>query len=257
MLNQIANFFLLFSHDTVIIPMVIIGFIWIKRNIFYHAICLILLSMLFSAALKVSFQKISPYGFCFPSGHMQAAVVLYGWLAYKFENRLLRIGTLILLSGIGISLVYLDYHDYLDVLGGIFFAVIVLWVYISVLRKMKHDMLWMSISLATLFMLYIYLRYGQIIPHLWLAYYALIGFTLSVKIFEQKIDLRNITHKILATILCFLIILITHSIFQSHFLLSLPAYLYQMKWLLIGISIPCSSFTSNVIMEIVTNKHYR
>ncbi len=256
MLNQIANFFLLFSHDTVIIPLVIIGFIWINRNIFYHAICLILLSMLFSAALKVSFQKISPYGFCFPSGHMQAAVVLYGWLAYKFENRFLRIGTLILLSGIGISLVYLNYHDCYDVLGGIFFAVIFLWGYIFALRETRHSMMWVSLSLATCLMLYIYLRYGQILPHLWLAYYALIGFIFSVKIFAQKIDLKNIAHKILATILCFLIILITHSIFQSQFLFSLPAYLYQMKWLLIGISIPCSNFTSNVIIEIVTNKHH-
>ncbi len=256
MLNQIANFFLLFSQDIVIIPMVILGFIWFNRNVFYHAICLILLSMLFSAALKVSFQKISSYGFCFPSGHMQAAVVFYGWLAYKFENRFLRIATLILLGGIGGSLFYLNYHDCVDILGGIFFAIIFLWGYVFALGITKRNMMWMTLFFASAFMLYIYLRYNQILPHLWLAYYALIGFTFSVRIFEQKIDLKSIAHKILATILCFLIILISHSIFQAPFIHDLPAYLYQMKWIFIGISIPCSSFTSNVIIEIVSNKHY-
>jgi hypothetical protein len=47
MLSNIANFFLAFSNDILIIPIIILGFIWLNRVVFYHASCIILLSMLF------------------------------------------------------------------------------------------------------------------------------------------------------------------------------------------------------------------
>jgi hypothetical protein len=186
---------------------------------------------------------------------MQAAVALYGWLACKFENSWLRILTVMLLSSIGFSLLHLGYHDLYDVLGGIFFAALSLWAYNFILSKARHSVPWLNIFVATCFMLYIYIRYDQIIAHVWLAYYTLIGFILSAKIFEQKIELKSITHRVLATILCFLAILIIQSIFQSHILNDLPIYLAQLKWLLVGISIPCSNFSSKIIMEIISDKH--
>lgn len=255
MTDIISKFFLEFSNQTLIIPIVVLGFIWSNRNIFYHTICLTLLSMILSAALKLTFQKLSPYGFSFPSGHMQASVVLYGWLAYNFKNIIFRVTITILLSGIAFGLIYLDYHDLEDILGGVFFAILLIYTYQNLLKSLRRDIYIFSMFLATCMMLYIFIRYDQIPPHVYLAYYALIGFNLSIKIFEQKMALNSYTHKILSSILCFISIYIIFSIFKSSLLMDFPIYLYQTQWLLIGTSIPCGNFTSRVIIEITSNKH--
>lgn len=249
MLDIIVKIFLEFSHDTIIIPMIVIGFIWFDRNIFYHATCLILLSILLNFILKISFQKTSPYGFSFPSGHMQSSVVLYGWLAYSFKNYFLRAVITLLLVGIGGSLVYSGYHDYYDVLGGVFFAIVILSVYYLALQKMKHKMLYLSIGLASFLILYIYLVFNQILPHLWLAYYALIGFAISFKISDQKIK----SNKVIASILCFLIIFIIQRVFQLQTLSNLPIYLSQLQWLLIGFSVPFSNAIANIFKTRMRN----
>lgn len=46
MLDIIAKFFLSFSHDIVIIPLLILGYIWLNREVFFNAIYLILVSIL-------------------------------------------------------------------------------------------------------------------------------------------------------------------------------------------------------------------
>lgn len=83
MIDSLANFFLSFGHVTLIFPVVVLGYIWLSRSFFYHAITLIFLSMMVSFALKVTFKIPLPpllkkEGFGFPSGHMQMATVLYG-----------------------------------------------------------------------------------------------------------------------------------------------------------------------------------
>ncbi len=246
MLEILTKFFLIFSHDTMIIPIIIGGFIWSNRNIFYHAICLVLLSMLLSFILKFIFQKQSVYGLAFPSGHMQASVVLYGWLAYKFRNYFLTALITILLLGIGFSLVYSGYHDYYDVLGGIFFAILLLASYSFALNKMPSKTPYFNLSLATCFMLSIFFYCGSILPHLWLAYYALLGFIISAKIFGQDIELKTITGKILTSLFCLIAIVGIKGIFQLQILSGLPIYLSQLQWLLIGFIVPLSRSTTKI-----------
>ncbi len=246
MLDIFTKFFLIFSHDTMIIPIIIGGFIWSNRNVFYHAICLVLLSILLSFILKLIFQKQSMYGLAFPSGHMQASVVLYGWLAYTSRNYFLRILTTILLIGIGFSLVYLGYHDYYDVLGGVFFAIILLAGYSFTLNKMTSKMPYINLSLATYLMLSIFFYCESILPHLWLAYYALLGFIISTKIFKQDIELKTITEKTLTSLFCLLAIISIKSIFQLQILSGLPTYLSQLQWLLIGFIVPLSSSITRI-----------
>ena len=71
--ENLAYFFLHFSHESIIVPMVIIGCIWANRGTFSHVICLVLSSMILSASLKYTFKiPLSPHlgidGFAFPSG---------------------------------------------------------------------------------------------------------------------------------------------------------------------------------------------
>ncbi len=42
MLDNVAKIFLSFSHDIVIIPLLILGYIWLEQKVFFNAICLIL-----------------------------------------------------------------------------------------------------------------------------------------------------------------------------------------------------------------------
>lgn len=249
MLNNIVRVLLEFSHEVVIIPVIIIGFIWLSRNIFYHATCLVLLTMLLSFVLKILFEKTSSYGFAFPSGHMQASTVLYGWLAYNFKNYLFRGVIALLLAGIGFSLVYSGYHDYYDVLGGVFFAVITLCGYSFLLQKLRHNILYLILGSASLLMLYIYSIADQIAPHLWMAYYALIGFSMSFKMLAQNIK----PNKVIASALCFLIVFIVQEVFQLQFLSSLPIYLSQLQWFLIGFSVPLSNSITNILKIRIQN----
>ena len=117
MTDIVTSFFLSFSHDTVIIPFVIIGYIWLDRNLFFNAICLILLSIIFNSALKITFQiPLSPLlnkeGFAFPSGHMMSSAVLYGWILLHTQNLFYRTSIIIVLFGIAFSLVHCGYHNY-------------------------------------------------------------------------------------------------------------------------------------------------
>ena len=133
-MDGVAHVFLTFSHDTIIVPLILFGYIWGRRDIFYDAICLLLFSMIFNAALKVTFQvPLSPFlekdGFAFPSGHMQSSFILYGWLALKIQNNWIRLLIALLLFGIGISLVSCGYHSYCDIFGSIFFALLLMITY--------------------------------------------------------------------------------------------------------------------------------
>lgn len=133
-MNILTIFFLSFSHWVVILPLIILGYCLISRRVFCHAVCLLALSMLLNIVLKNIFQiPLSPTlgkeGFAFPSGHMQAVTVLYGWLALNIKHVWFRLSVVIILSGVGFSLVYMGYHNYHDVFGGLFFGTLLILLY--------------------------------------------------------------------------------------------------------------------------------
>lgn len=162
MLDNIFNFFLSFSHETVIIPLILIGCIGKNRKIFFHAICLILFSIIVNIALKVTFQvplppTLNKTGFAFPSGHMQSSVVFYGWF-YRFLEKLwLKLFILILLAGIGLGLVHFGYHNYKDVLGGIFFGCLLLFSYGWCQKKFKEKTVFLALIIFSIFLI-IYIK---------------------------------------------------------------------------------------------------
>ncbi|ARG96347.1 phosphatase PAP2 family protein [Legionella micdadei] len=248
MLDQIARFFLLFSDNIVIIPLLIIGFIWLDRATFYHAVCLILFSILVNVALKVTFQiPLSPSlgkkGYAFPSGHMQLVTVLYTWLAFKINQLWLRVIIIALLLGIGLSLIHFDYHDYYDVLAGIFFAALLLISYYFASLKWPQNLPWFILGIASFLMIYIHWRTVEILSHTWMAYYALWGLIIAEQIANKKAIASVRSHKLLATLLCFASILGVHTFFRYVITLNQPAPIYQLQWLFIGFIIPWTNFS--------------
>ena len=90
----ITKIFLLFSHQEILIPLIVLGLIF-YRNYFLDPAILLLFTMVFSVLLKFIFaipypaelvQKLGKNGFSFPSGHMQAAAVFYGWFLLNNET---------------------------------------------------------------------------------------------------------------------------------------------------------------------------
>lgn len=177
--DHLANFFLSFSHMTLIIPIVLLGFIRGDRKLFYHAACIMLFSILVNYALKITFHiPLSPTlgktGFAFPSGHMQVASVLYGWIAYKKQNLLLYLLMSILLCGIAFGLAHLGYHNYYDITGAVLVAVILIALY-NVFQLKKPSLLTPCILVAATFLMgYIYLYHGEIPLYIQIACYTLL-----------------------------------------------------------------------------------
>lgn len=131
--ESVAQFFLAFSNWSIIIPILLIG-LFINNKLFYNLICLILLNIIVNVALKVIFQvplnpALHKVGYAFPSGHMQLAVVLYGWILLHYQSLMLRIVSLIILVGISFSLIHYGYHDLRDVLGATLTGIILISLY--------------------------------------------------------------------------------------------------------------------------------
>jgi len=143
-MNLLTIFFLSFSHAMFICPLIILGYIGVSRRIFTHAVCLLALSILLNIILKHTFQiPLSPTlgkeGFAFPSGHMQAVTVLYGWLALNIKYVWFRLSIIIILLGVGLSLVEAGYHNYYDVFGGLFFGMLLVLLYHVLLLKLSKQ----------------------------------------------------------------------------------------------------------------------
>ncbi len=174
MLDNIARLVLTFSNVIVIVPLLIYGYIWRDRDVFYRAICMILFSMLLNCVLKIIFKVPLPAalgvdGFAFPSGHMQSSTTLYAWLAYNNHNNLIKIFFIVMLIAIGFSLVYCGYHDYSDVVAGVIVAIFVIFFtkkYISVAPCVL-------ICFASVLMAYIATYYNNIPQHAYIAYCVL------------------------------------------------------------------------------------
>lgn len=254
MLDYVARGFLLFSDDLIIIPLIVIGLIWLDHSIFYHAACLILLSILVNVALKVTFQiplasSLGKVGYAFPSGHMQLVTVLYAWLALRLKNKWLSAVVVILLLGIGLSLIYFGYHNIYDVLAAVFFASLLLALYLFADLKWSKKVPLYILSVASLLLVYIGARSAQIASYVWMAYYALWGLILAERLASKKVVSLLRSHKLLATLLCILAILVVYVLFHVLMRQGLPASIYQIQWLIIGFVIPCVNFCATGLIN--------
>jgi len=74
-----------------------------------------------------------------------------------------------------------------------------------------------------------------------MAYYALIGFILSEKIFLRVNIPCSVLEKIVRTIICFSSVCGIVFIFSNEIFLNLPIFIANLKWLLIGFVVPYTS----------------
>ncbi len=255
----VFRFFLLFSHDTVIIPFLVLGYIWWSKEIFFHALGLILMNMLLNCALKVTFKvpldpSISPDWFAFPSGHMQLSVVFYGWSFKSTRHLLLRGLCVCICIGIAGGILYFNYHQPYDIAGGIAVGLLWLWMYQKLLKSLSNtsslNVSGTLIVLATTLMFYMQWAYG-LKDHAWMAYYALIGVQAGGYAFGRNTSALHLMQKGFATAFFVIIFLILHKVFLGY---TLMPCLFQLKWMLVGLCIPLSVFLFQPRRPAIPNK---
>ncbi len=247
----ITKLFLSFSHETVILPLIIVGYIWLNQNIFFQAICLLLSSMLLNAALKITFKtplnpELGKIGFAFPSGHMQSTTVFYGWLYSNFKNFKFRVFIIFVLLGVGYSLVYNGFHNYLDVFGAVFFGILLILSAHLIINKYPNIYDLICIIFASLLMLYIYLV-NILTNYNWMVYLALIGIMFSHRVFIRTFDAALTKRfKLLNTIIAILFVGCIKLVFG---LIDQDNIIYILQWLLVGLSLPFSRFICNQMIN--------
>lgn len=242
-----AKFFLLFGHEIIIVPLIIVGFMMGKREDFGSAVYLLLFTMIFNAVLKEIFQiplasHLGKVGFAFPSGHMQSSVVFYGWLAYKASSLSVRGLIIILLAGCGTSLVYFGYHTWWDVFGAAGFSVFTLIVYgqfLCHLDAFNPRVIGASFfGVSTILLGYLWYQ-REILPHIWMAYYALVGFFGAWGVLNIRKRL-SWTHGLFGALMVFIFVCLIESTFQKFLFGWVPSYVFEMQWFLSAGSIPCA-----------------
>lgn len=183
---------------------------------------------------------------------MQSAIVLYGWLITRMQTIKYRILMIGLIAGIGLSLIYSGYHNLIDILGAVFFGCLLIILYSFFVHKSNNCITWSVIFLSTLLMMYIGCTF-KIIEHLWMAYYALIGMSLSEKFFSRYPHTKDLQSKIVATILCFGFIFIIKAISTYNFI----PFIQQAQWALISFCIPCLVFISSLTIHHIRARYGR
>lgn len=248
--DKLTDFFLFFNHETILVPLIVVGFIVFRRSVFGQAFYLLLFTMIFNSLLKSIFQiPLSPSlgkeGFAFPSGHMQVSFVFYGWLMMGYSSLSLRILLCFLLTGIAWALVHFGYHNWLDVLGALGFGFLTLAGYKIVshyfvfLKKKPHLTGIFLLPLAILMLACLHWT-AKVPGHAWTAFYALVGFTSGWGLTCQSLRAAKWKEKGLALCLCFLGIMIVYSLFQKTSLKMQPAPIAQLQYFIAAFLLPVS-----------------
>jgi undecaprenyl-diphosphatase len=173
MIDMLAHFCLKFGHVTFIPAIVVILTALYKRDTYAKALCLLAWVMIFNTLLKQLFKiPLMPHlgnGYAFPSGHMHAAAVFYGYMLLGSRSRIAEALLTLILASLGWSLIYCHFHDMTDVLGAIAFATMEISVYQLLSTKFGNRVTAaISIITAILIMLCLNVIY-RLESHVWIA----------------------------------------------------------------------------------------
>jgi membrane-associated phospholipid phosphatase len=146
LLTIVFKAFSVLGYSGFLLLFVPIGYWIFSKRIFAHVGLWLLLSVLLNFYLKEMFQDPRPdlifqldtdvgesYGF--PSGHAQAAIVIWFWIAWEARKPWIWVLSSILVVGICFSRLYLGVHDVGDVLGGTGIGLISLLIFIFLTTK--------------------------------------------------------------------------------------------------------------------------
>lgn len=191
MLELIAKFGLLFSNPSVYAVIILIGFIYKNENIFGRTLFILLFTMIYNVWLKSIWQIPLPEhlnGWAFPSGHMHAATVFWGWLAIEYRRVWFSCFVAFILPLAAFGMIYHNYHNLTDILGAVGFGSVSILLYWLINKKpyfsqKPYRLGYLLIALSSIIML---IPTYSLLPHVWQAWGVLVGFTLGWHLLSLK-----------------------------------------------------------------------
>jgi len=206
MTDIVFRFFLTFSHETIILPIVLIGYTLQDRTKWSSAVYIMLFTMVLSQFLKDLWKiplpaHIDPNGYAFPSGHMQMAATFYGYLMLQYKHIAVRASCSLIIIMVGLSLMHFGYHELRDILGGLGFAALTIASYHYIHKhyfKQHHERVGALLSVIGCVLIISMSRHksGSLIGE-----GALVGFTIG-RIFAAN---NNNTKSIIGKVLCLMV----------------------------------------------------
>lgn len=165
MLSFLVHCILYFTHVHVLVSSSVRGYLFRDKKLFLNLFMLVLLSMIWTLFLKKIFHV--PFAentkvLVFPSGSMLVSTVFYSWLFISRKNQAAPVWATLAVCLIGSCLWLSGYHQVRDLIGGIFFAMMLLAFYKKV-HSCGQTYLHRSIFIfSTVFVTTIYCLSGSI-----------------------------------------------------------------------------------------------
>lgn len=139
-LDHITDAVLFFGSGYCMVPLAIVGFLYLDRKTFAFALFILLFTVCANPFLKMIWKMPLPPGmgthtYGFPSGHLQSALVFWGFLGIRYTNLYWRIfisAFIILYTWV---LYIKGYHFPIDLLGAACFGSITLMLYMLILSR--------------------------------------------------------------------------------------------------------------------------
>jgi hypothetical protein len=188
----IAKIVLFPTKEIFLLPFIALLFHLYDRYIVCRAAYLLFFTLVFNKFLKELFAipldpMLHQEGFAFPSGHMQASVVFFLYLALESEKNLYKILSILYCSAVGASLIYLKYHNLPDILAAAAFGIVSVWImrkisYMNFLTK-KEYYLPIYVQMLTLTIMYFL---SKNYPYLWVSVGSLTGFIIGLYVRDKK-----------------------------------------------------------------------
>lgn len=183
-------------------------------------------------------------GFAFPSGHMSSGVVFYGWFFANIRYSLLRIIIVVILTGMGFSLIYKGYHYPVDIIASITIGIMVIAVIYSVTKEeiiqkypyMFGVFLWL---LTVPMVAYLKIIDVNCLAWVWTVFWGLLGFTISGGLFYKYF---NFPQSKLNRFINLAIIVASVALIEciNYLFKQYLRYKFYLTWFLIGFSFPLS-----------------
>lgn len=152
------------------LTIIVVGLLWGRHPaMFGRTLLLVCFTMIYNLGLKSIWKVPLPPlldGWAFPSGHMHAAVIFWGWLSIEIRRVWFSEIVLLILLIVAYGLLYHGYHWPLDILGAIGFGGLSLVIYAWLNRQayIQAHPYWLGYGLfaiATMIGIAVYPDYGS------------------------------------------------------------------------------------------------
>lgn len=199
---------LIFSQPITLIIVFLFGTFFLDTKAFSKAFMLMLFTMIYNLYLKSIWQiPLDPSleGWAFPSGHMHAAWVFWGWLVCHYKKWSLLAAFLVAMGLATFGMIDHGYHHLSDVLGAIGFGSLSLLIFYGLNRItiFKENMFVSSVLISGLGLLFLCMMPASVQTklHIWQAQGGLLGLSLGWLCYHAHATLK-LYHKIIMLLCC-------------------------------------------------------